>query len=52
MLEVLREMGQETSITLPLSFAQDLNWFIMFLQKINGITYFDQRISKTAIELV
>ena len=51
MLEFLRSIPEGNSIQIPLEFHQDLNWFLQFLKKFNGVTFFDVRPYKMEIEL-
>ena len=43
MLQLLRENANVSSFPLSQAFRQDLNWFLIFLQQYNGVTYFDHK---------
>ena len=43
MLQVFRDNIQASPFRLTQSFHQDLNWFLIFLQQYNGVTYFDHK---------
>ena len=43
MLTVLGQNHDKNHIKLTQEFAQDLNWFVVFLKTYNGVTYYDTR---------
>ena len=50
-LEFLQSTNQNFNVPVPIEFTQDLNWFLEFLKDFNGVTFFDQKLCYTHMEL-
>ena len=51
LLDVLRSMEDRRQVELTNDALRDINWFLQFLPKFNGVTFFDQRPITIEIEL-
>ena len=51
MLDVLRSADKMTKIILTTDFKRDLNWFLNFIPKFNGIAFIDHNPITEKIEL-
>ena len=51
LLGVLRSMEDRSQVPITLEAKRDINWFIQFLPKLNGVTFFDYRPINAIIEL-
>ena len=51
MLALLRQNHENKIIKLTHDFAKDLNWFVVFLQTYNGVTYYDTRKEHETVSL-
>ena len=51
LLDVLRSREDNSKVPLTLEAKRDINWFIQFLPKFNGVISFDHRPINAAIEL-
>ena len=51
MLDVLRQNYGKRSITLNVEFMRDIRWFVKFVDRYNGISYFDHKVVAATIEL-
>ena len=51
MLDVLRQNYGKRSITLNVEFMRDVRWFVKFVDRYNGISYFDHKVVAATIEL-
>ena len=51
MLEFLRNISEGSTVTILTEFRQDPNWFLEFLKKFNGVTFFDIKPYEVEIKL-
>ena len=51
LLDVLRSMEDRRQVELTNDALRDMNWFLQFLPKFNGVTFFDQRPINIEIKL-
>ena len=51
MLQFLRLMGTQKTVTLSPEFFKDLTWFCTFLNQFNGVVYYDLRPIQTELHL-